>query len=222
MFALRGRKDHFRFNLPNDFIVDEINDKYAAILQEQHSFIYKPIDFLNETIVKLEVFGFSEATIAQQQTATGIQLRNVIGKNGIPQDRSKQNAFFHAGTEVNYRSEANPIQLIDKTLNVTFRHTLGFINYFLMFENFFYLYSRDTSSEESKNVFTIDFLDGYGRAYAKVVLMDPVIHSIDMLSLDYTQPVAQSDTFQVVFKYSNLDYQFINVDNNEKTIFETY
>jgi hypothetical protein len=43
--------------------------------------------------------------------------------------------------------------------------------------------------------------------------MDPVINSIEMLDLNYTQPVAQSQTFKVEFKYSNFDLEFINIEN---------
>jgi hypothetical protein len=39
--------------------------------------------------------------------------------------------------------------------------------------------------------------------------MDPIINGMDMLDFDYTQPIAQSGTFKVEFKYSNFDYQFI-------------
>ena len=39
---------------------------------------------------------------------------------------------------------------------------------------------------------------------------------MDMLSLDYTQPVAQSQSFKVEFKYSNFDFEFISIDNKDK------
>ena len=112
----------------------------------------------------------------------------------------------------NYRSEKNPLDLIDKTLNVYFRHTLGFVNYFLLFENFFYQYSRDRSYKELCDSFTIDIFNNIGEVYSRIVVMDPVINSIEMLDLNYTQPVAQSQTFKVEFKYSNLDYQFLGLD----------
>ena len=117
MFTLKGRKDNFRFLFPNNFIVDEINDKYARILQEQHSFIYKPIDFLNETIRSIQVLGFNEASFVQPQPGYGHNLRSLT--------RNKENAFSFSTSETAYRSELNPLQLLDKTFNVTFRHTLG-------------------------------------------------------------------------------------------------
>ena len=33
-----------------------------------------------------------------------------------------------------------------------------------------------------------------------------------MLDLDFTQPVATSQTFRVIFKYSNIDFEFIEDD----------
>lgn len=210
MFTLRGRKDGFRFLFPQDFIVTEIKEKYSKILQEQKSFFENPVDFLNETIRGVQVLGFNDATIMQRQSAHGNQLRH------FNLDRTKQNRFAHTGTEEPYRSEQNPLSLIDKTFNVTFRHTLGFLNYFIMFENFWYLYSRDTTYDEIKNFFNIDIIDSQGRVYSRIVLYNPIIHGIDMLNLDYSQPVAQSETFNVIFKYSNIDYQFLYI--NDETI----
>ena len=37
-----------------------------------------------------------------------------------------------------------------------------------------------------------------------------------MLDFDYTQPIAQAGTFKIEFKYSNFDYQFIEIEDNEK------
>lgn len=207
MFALKGRKDGFRFCFPHNYICDEINDKYAKILQEQKSFFGNPIDFVNESIKSIQILGFSEATYEQQQPGTGNPLRNP--------ERLQQNRFQYPMAGTSYRSEKNPLNLIDKTFNVIFRHTLGYLNYFILFENFWYLYSRDTKNEDERQTFAIDIIDGHGRAYSRIILYDPVIHGMDMLNLDYSQPIAQSETFQVVFKYSNIDYQFIAINDEE-------
>lgn len=205
MFSLKGRQDGFRLLLPQEFICDEINDKYAKILQNQKSFFTKPIDFLNETIQSVQVLGFSDGTINQPQPGIGHPL--------IDPNRVKQNKFLHTATDFTYRSEVNPLQLIDKTLNITFRHTLGFLNYFLLFENFWYLYSRDKQYEDISFTFNIDIINQNGQVYSKIVLYDPIIHGIDMLDLNYTKPVAESQTFTVIFKYSNIDYQFISTND---------
>lgn len=205
MFSLRGRRDSFRLILPKEFICDELVEKYTKVLQDKHSFIVNPIDFVNETIQGVEVLGFTDSTVTQMQTFRGTNFSK----------REQENNFLHTTSDVNYRSEKNPIALIDKTLNVKFRHTLGYVNYFLLFENFFYLYMRDTKYEDMVPNFFIDILDNIGNIYSRIEIIHPIINSIDMLSLDYTQPVAQSDTFTIQFKYSNLDFQFISNNDSE-------
>ena len=118
----------------------EIVEKYSKILQKAHSFYMEPIDFLNETIQGVDVLGFTQATVQQQQTGRGTFATS--------QATIEANKFLHTATDFTYRSEVNPIQLIDKTLRLKFRHTLGFINYFMLFENFFYQYRRDTKYAE--------------------------------------------------------------------------
>ena len=58
-----------------------------------------------------------------------------------------------------------------------------------------------------------DIINQNGQVYSKIVLYDPIIHGIDMLDLNYTKPVADSQTFTVIFKYSNIDYQFISTND---------
>ena len=36
-----------------------------------------------------------------------------------------------------------------------------------------------------------------------------------MLDFDYTQPIANSQTFKVEFKYSNINFDFIEVKEDE-------
>lgn len=210
MFSLPGKRDGFRLLLPDEFIPDEIQEKYTKILSDSHSFITKPIEFLNETIQKVEVLGFSSGTVAQQQTVHGNPIR-------MP-GRVEENWIQGGASDVNYRSVASPAALIDHTLNIDFRHTLGYVNYFLLLESFYYQYSRDTENLD-KNLdyaFNVDLLNENGSIYSRIVLDKPVIDGMDMLQFDYTQPLAQSATFRCIFKYSNFDYQFIQTDGNNR------
>ena len=201
MHTLQGRKDGFKLVLPDDFLVSEIKEKYAKILVSKKHFIYRPIDFINETIQKVQVLGFNNAAIEQYQQTTGQPIRNPY--------RVQQNAMPMGGASFQYRSPQSPISLTDKTLNIEFRHTLGYLNYMMLMENFIYLYSRDTGSNTMFSDIDINIFNERGEIYSKIVLMHPVINSMDMLDLDYTQPIAQSGTFKMEFKYSNFDYQFI-------------
>lgn len=202
MLALRSRQNGYRLLLPKNFICEELQEKYTNILCEKHSFFVTPIDFINETIQQVELLGFNDATIMQQQTKTGKPL--------IRQERVEQNAFQYPSTDFNYRKDVSPLSLVDRTLNIQFRHTVGYLNYFMLFENFWYMYSRDRAYDEMCHEFNIDLLNENGVIYSRVVIQDPMINSMDMLQFDFSQPVAQSQVFKVEFKYSNFDYQILD------------
>lgn len=201
MFTLQGRKDGFKLTLPDDFLVDEVKEKYSFILKKSKQFVYKPVDFLNETIQKVQVFGFSNAAFEQQQATRGVPLRNP--------NRVNENRRLTGNTAFQYRNSIPAIALTDKTLNIDFRHTLGYINYMMLVENFIYLYTKDTCSDKLTSHINLEIFNQIGEVYAKIQFIDPVINAMDMLDFDYTQPVAQSSTFKVEMKYSNFDYQFI-------------
>lgn len=202
MFTLKERQDGYRLLFPKELIPEEINEKYTRILTDAHSFIVRPIDFVNETVQSIDVFGFSGATMSQQQPYTGEPLLDPY--------RIRENEFQYPSSDVIYRSTSNPVAIVDKTLNVNFRHTLGYVNYMILLESFMYQYSRDMNSEDIPYNFSIDLKDDKGSIYAKIVIDGPMIDSMDMLSFDYTKPIAESQTFKVVWKYSNFDYVMIN------------
>ena len=210
MFALKGRQDAFRLLLPKEFICKEIEEKYTNIIRSKHSFYYTPIDFLNETIQSVEVLGFNNGTTIQRQSSSSEPM--------IDPTRVNENKFMFPETDHYYRSEKSPIDLIDRTINIHFRHTLGYLNYFLLFENFWYQYTRDRTYADIHYDFNVDIFNEKGSFYSRIVLMKPLINSMDMLSFNFTQPVAQSETFQVEFKYQNFDFQFINIEDNSKDI----
>lgn len=206
MLGLKGRQDAFRLLLPKNFLVEEIEQKYAEILKEKRGYFLTPIDFVNETIQKVNVLGFQNATVQQQQQSKGAEPT-------LLKNRVEQNKFAYAGSDFNYRSAVSPISLTDRTFNITFRHTLGYLNYFILFENFWYQFSRDLSYDKLPHSFYIDLFNERGSIYARIELLYPMIDSMDMLEFDYTQPIAQSQTFNIQFKYSNFDLQFIDIEN---------
>ena len=206
MFGLKGRADGFRLLFPKEFLAPEIEEKYTKILAEKHGYYLTPIDFINESIQKVNVLGFQNATIQQQQSSRGEPTLN--------ENRTVQNNFLYAATDYNYRNGVSPISLTDRTFNVVFRHSLGYLNYFILFENFWYQFSRDMPYDNLVQKLYIDIINERGSIYSRIALFYPLINSMDMLDLDYSQPIAQSQTFNIEFKYSNFDFEFIDIDEN--------
>jgi hypothetical protein len=204
MFGLKGRQDGFRLLFPKEFLVPQIEEKYTKILADKHGYYLTPIDFINESIQKVNVLGFQNATVQQQQSSRG--------EPTIDDNRTEQNKFLYAATDYNYRNGVSPISLTDRTFNVTFRHSLGYLNYFILFENFWYQFARDMKYDDLMQRLSIDIINEKGSIYSRIVLFYPLINSMDMLEFDYSQPIAQSQTFNVEFKYSNFDFEFIDID----------
>lgn len=207
MFGLKGRQDGFRLLFPKEFLVPQIEEKYTKILTDKHGYYLTPIDFVNESIQKVNVLGFQNATVQQQQSSRG--------EPTIDPNRVEQNKFLYAATDYNYRNGVSPISLTDRTFNVTFRHSLGYLNYFILFENFWYQFARDMKYDDLMQRLSIDIINEKGSIYSRIVLFYPLINSMDMLEFDYSQPVAQSQTFNVEFKYSDFDFEFIDIDEEK-------
>lgn len=216
MLSLKGKQDKYRILLPDNFIPKEIEEKYAKVLQRAHSFIYKPIDFLNETIQKIQVLGITGGTMQQNQpTKPSLDYEDNYDIKHVGEREFDRDRFNHTSNEVTYRSPNTPLMTVDKTLNITFRHTSGFLNYFLLFETFFYQYSRHYNIDDLPGSFVVDIYNEYNEIYSRINLFDPLIDGMDMLDLDFSQPVASSQTFNVSFKYSNIDFEFIDINKDE-------
>ena len=122
MLSLRGRSDFFRLLLPKEFLYKDVEIKYAEILKAKKGIFIRPIDYLNESIQRVQVLGFNDAVFLQQQPRMGTVPT-------INKDRVEQNQFLYPDTEEAYRSPMSPVGLSDKTLNIEFRQELGYLNY---------------------------------------------------------------------------------------------
>ena len=63
-------------------------------------------------------------------------------------------------------------------------------------------------------MFQVELLNSKGSVYARINIKDPIIDGIDMLDLDYTQPIAQSQTFNMIIKYSDFEYEFVQAESS--------
>lgn len=200
MLSLNAKSNGARILFPREFLHPEVEEKYTRILKNKRSFFTRPIDFINETIQKVDVLGFTNGALIQRQTGRGEPI--------IDPTRIEENNFLHTQSDYAYRSEVSPLELVDKTLNVEFRHTLGYLNYIILFENFWYIYARDMYYKDMVRQFNIELFDELGEIFCKIIIDDPIINGMDLLSFDYTQAVTNPSSFKVEFKYSNFDFEF--------------
>ena len=104
MFTLANKKDGFRLLLPKDFLLPDIQKKYGNIIRKKRSFYVNPIDFLNETIQTVDVLGFQNATITQDQPSKGTTDKDT-------------DEFLFPSAPYSWRNPQSPLSIIDMTLN---------------------------------------------------------------------------------------------------------
>jgi hypothetical protein len=203
MLSLSPRFDLFKFLLPLDFLPESIEGKYRNILIQNAGVIQSPIDYLNESIQSITIPGFSDLNISQNQNS----------RNGIVRGQRNLGRINVEPThEQTYIGSENPLSKISKEFKVTFRLNQGLYNYFMIYETIFYRYLKNIG-EQQDEVFLIDLLDETGTVTSRIKLIDVFIDGIDGLDFTYSKVDRESNTFDVTFKFNNIDFVFISEEN---------
>lgn len=192
MLSLSPRYDLFRFLLPIEFIPKEVRDKYDDILRKSQSVITSTIDLVNESIKGVTIPGLDDLTVDQQQIS-----RRIGG--GI--EPKHDNTTMTVG---------NPIDKINKSITITFRHVSGFMNYFILFESIFHRILKNENYKDGTDLY-IDLMDELGKPALRVFLFQCHIQSLEGLDLSMDKVERQTDTFSMEVKFNNIDIEFANV-----------
>ena len=208
MISLSPRYDLFRFKFPKDFLPEEVEKKYAEIIAKNPGVLTTPIDYLNESIQGITFPGINDTTMTQdqhgfntihRQQATG----NKLGKINV-----------EPKTDVNYTTAENPLDKIDREFKVTFRLNQGFYNYFMLYETIFYRLCKPLSYPPDK-IFTINILKESGGVVSKILLYDIYINGIDPLEFNYTKLERSSGTFDISFRFNNIDFEILDFKESD-------
>lgn len=203
MLSLSPRYDLFKFSLPKDFLPVEIEEKYTNILNKNTAVISTPIDYLNESIQGVSFPSISDINVVQEQHGSNAGVRvDFGGGKGLGKiNVEPKHDIVHVSPE-------NPLEKISKEFKVTFRLNQGFYNYFMIYETIFYkIYKPDRYP--SIPFLYIDLLDGTGVINARVKFVDCYIDGIDGLEFDYSKVERSTGTFDITFKFNNIDFELV-------------
>jgi hypothetical protein len=201
MLSLSPRYDLIKFHLPKTFIPKEIEEKYTKLLSKDSYTLKSSIDYLNESIQSVTMPGISGLTIVQQQHGSN----SIIPGTGI--NTSINTEPMH---EITYLSSGNPLEKMDKEFKVSFRLNQGLYNYFMLYETAFY-YACRKERWQPEYVMYIEILNEDGSVISKVKFIDVYMDGIDGLEFNYNKIEREFFTFDVVFKFNNIDFEhFLN------------
>ena len=201
MLSLPPRYDLFRFELPKTFLPPEVNEKYQKILSRNAGVLVTPIDYLNESIQGINIPGMSELITEQQQHSHN----SIQGLGKINVEPSRQQS---------YKATGNPLDKINKEITITFRFNQGFYNYFMLYETIFWKYCKPTNYP-NEDVLYIELMDETGRVSSRIKFFDCVIDGIEGLEFTYSKMERDSGTFNITFKFNNIDFVFIDENGKE-------
>ena len=204
MLSLSPRYDLIRFHLPKTFIPPTVEEKYTKWLNTDAYTMKSSIDYLNESIQGVTMPGIQGLTMTQQQH----------GSNNIRLDSIKKRINVEPMHEINHISSGNPLEKMDKEFKVTFRTNQGLLNYFMLYETAFHYACREYRWE-AEPIMYIEILNEDGTVISKVKFIDVYIEGIEGLDFNYSKIDRESNTFDVTFKFNNIDFEYF-VNNEYK------
>lgn len=201
--SLSPRYDLFRFTLPKDFLPVEVEEKYLNIIKENSNILTTPIDYLNESIQGINFPGISDIIVQQIQHGSNSNKRTLGKLNVEPK------------VDVAYQTPMNPLDKIEHTFKITFRMNQGLYNYFMLYETIFYQICKPLNKGHQP-VYYIELLNETGEVTSRIIFKDVLIDGIDGLEFNFNKVDRDAGTFDVSFKFNNIDFEFVeNKINNE-------
>lgn len=202
MLSLSPRLDLFDFSIPKTFFPEEIIAKYDNIISSNKPCVIKDsLNYLNESIVGFSLPGLSDLNIYQYQ----ISKFNPVNTKQFDSKTTFTTEPFH---ENKYQSSENILAKIEKQFTITFRLNQGLLNYFMIYETAFHRYCRPYMYD-SNDVFELYLKNESGKYIAKIIFKQPQINSIDGLEFSMNKVERGSETFNVIFDFNNIDFDFL-------------
>jgi hypothetical protein len=178
---LSSQNSQFIFNLPSDFLPQEIINTYTPILEKNWIQYENVIDYLNSTI------------------------KNVTFP-GISFEGPKQ--VYPRGKERYYKPAKNVQDIITtRDITVTFRSVDSDLNYWLMFD----IVSKHYLDVENLyvNPFTITCVDIHRDAIYRIAFRQIILKSLSDKTFDYSQQKINEQTFTLTFGFNFYDIEFL-------------
>lgn len=196
MLSLSPRYDLFKFQFPRDFIPREIDEKYSKLINEDPGVITTCIDYLNESIQGVNLPGISDVNVTQTQHSYNSNTTNSRKLNVEPK------------TDIIHTSTSNPLDKINKEFKVTLRMNQGLYNYFMLYETLFHYICKPILKDEEPVLF-VELLDESGVVRSRIKYIDCHMDGIDGLEFTYNKTERDSGTFDIIFKFNNIDFEFV-------------
>jgi len=177
---LSSQSSQFIFNLPSDFLQQEIIETYMPILEKNWIQYENVIDYINSTIKSVNFPGI------------GIEMPKQINMRG---------------KERQFKPAKNVQDIGGHDATITFASVDADINYWIVFDILIKHY-LDTDNLYL-NPFTITAVDIHRDGIYRISFREIILKSLSEISFNYSQQRVSSKEFNLVFHYNFFDIEFL-------------
>lgn len=202
---LNSKSNQFVFNLPNDFIFDEISKKYDPYIKKLYTPFNNTIDYLNHTIQSVSLPNLNIDVVEQN-----------VGPIRYTENINDSDNTKLTKNEMRYR-DSDDLRNVVKDLSITFKLTDSYLNYWILFENLM-MFNDVSNTKDYFSDFIINFLNREGYIVLNVEFKMPVLLSISDVELSYSQVAIEFKTFTMGFVYNNININLFDEDKINKKI----
>ena len=180
---LSSQSSQFVFNLPSDFLPQEVINHYIPVLEKNWIQYENVIDYLNSTMKSVSFPGLSIET-------------------------SKQ--FIKRHKEINYRPTTNVQDILSsRELTITFRSVDSDINYWLMWDIFTKHYLSVDYEHLYLKPFTVTCVDIHRDGIYRINLFQIILKSLSDNKFDYSQQKVNAKEFTLTFLFNYYEMEFL-------------
>jgi hypothetical protein len=178
---LSSQSSQFIFNLPSDFLPQEIINTYTPILEKNWVQYENVIDYINSTIKSVNFPGLSIQTPEQS---------------------------LIRGKKRSYKPATNVNDIVStREFQVTFRSVDSDLNYWLVFD-IFQKHYLDVINMYI-NPFTITAVDIHRDAIYVIKFFEIIALSLSEVNFDYSQQKVNPKEFTLTFKFNFVQIEFL-------------
>lgn len=171
---LNNLESNFIFNFGKNFFYPAIKEKYNLYLNKLPIPYGDITDYVNSTIQTITFPSPSLGTVEQTLTL---------------------------GKKRSWKNSVNPNDLFTKEFTVSFKHEDGYLNYFILFEQF-NRYIDFTNKDEFLPDLSVQILDSFGNVIMSVFMQEVIMTGLSELTLSYSSVNPDFKTFDVTFQFN--------------------
>lgn len=175
---LNSKYSNFLFTFPIDFFPKEIKEKYKIVFNRNNVIFTNLENYVNYTIQSVSWPAITLETVQQE-------FQNVI-------------KTYKGGREAE--------RYIDRSIEVTFKTTDSYLNYFIMQDTLFHYWKLGETNKMFLPDLTLQVLDHYGYRIVTLLLRDTVFSGLSALELSYSSNIPEFRTFTASFNFKIIDY----------------